>query len=86
MVYLLRKSYTRDYLLIRGVVAGGRIADYKRYIPESQVAEFDGNKFLITHRLAKVGTCVRELTPYTGRFPRIVLFFRNFVDTIKGLN
>lgn len=86
MVYLLRKSFTRDFLLLRGAATGGRIVDYKRYAIKSQVAEFDGAKFLITHRLAKTGTCAKEVTPYTGRFPRVVLFFRNLIETIKGLN
>lgn len=85
MTYTLRKAFKRDRLLIRGVLPE-RTVDYKRFSRESQVAVFDGKTFLITHRLAKTGTYAKEVTPYTGYFPRVVLFFRNLIDTIKGLN
>lgn len=86
MKYLLRKAYTRNCLLLRGVSPEGRIADHKRFDRKSQVAEFDGNKFLITHSLAKTGTCVKAVKPYTGLFPRVVLFIRNLIETVKGIS
>ena len=85
MTYTLRKAFKRNCLLIRGVLPE-RTVDYKRFPRESQVAVFDGKTFLITHRLAKTGTCAKEVTPYKGCFQRVVLFFRNLIDTIKGLN
>lgn len=85
MAYFLRKAYKRNCLLIRGVFPE-RTEDYQRFPRESLVAVFDGKTFLITHRWAKTGTFAKEVTPYTGRFPRVVLFFRNLTDTIKGLN
>lgn len=85
MAYTLRKAFKRNCLLIRGVLPE-RTVDYKRFPRESQVAVFDGKTFLITHRLAKTGTCTKEVTPYTWCFPRVALFFRNLIDTIKGLD
>lgn len=86
MKYLLRKSFTRDCLLLRGVSPEGRIADYKRFDRKSQVAEFDGATFLITHSQARTGTFAKIVEPYTGRFPRVVLFIRNLIETIKGIS
>lgn len=86
MLYLLRKSFNRDCLLLRGVSPEGRIADHKRFDRKSQVAEFDGATFLITHRQAKVGTRAKVVKPYTGRFPRVVLFIRNLIETVKGIS
>lgn len=86
MKYLLRKSFTRNCLLLRGVSPEGRIADYKRFDPKSQVAEFDGVKFLITHSWSKTDTHGKIVQPYTGRFPRVVLFIRNLIETLKGIS
>lgn len=86
MKYLLRKSFTRNYLLLRGVSPEGRIADYKRFDPKSQVAEFDGAKFLITHSQSKTGTRAKIVEPYTGCFPRVALFIRNLIETVKGIS
>lgn len=85
MEYLLRKAYTRNCLLLRGVSPENRIP-YMRFDRKSQVAEFNGTTFLITHSLAKTGTCVKVVKPYTGRFPRVVLFIRNLIETVKGIS
>lgn len=85
MAYQLRKAYKRNCLLIRGALPY-RTVDYKRFPRESQVAVFDGKTFLITHRLAKTGTTSVWLEEYTWCFPRVALFFRNLIDTIKGLD
>lgn len=86
MKYLLRKSFNRNCLLLRGVSPEGRIADYKRFDRKSQVAEFDGAKFLITHSLAKTDTRGKTVQPYTGPFPRVALFIRNLIETVKGIS
>lgn len=85
MIYYIRQSYTRNCLLIRGF-STERIADHMRFAPVSRVLNFDGHKFLITHSMAKVGRPTKGVRPYTGYFPRVVLFIRNYIETIKGLN
>lgn len=86
MNYILRKASTRNCLLLRGWSPEGRIVDHKRFDPKSQVAEFDGTTFLITHSQAKIGTGGKVIKPYTGRFPRVVLFIRNLIETVKGIS
>ncbi len=85
MEYRIRQSYTRNCLLIRGF-STERIADHMRFAPVSQVLDFDGHKFLITHSMAKVGRPTKGVRPYTGMFPRVVLFIRNFIEIVKGIS
>lgn len=85
MEYHIRQSNTRNCLLIRGF-STERTADHMRFAPVSQVLSFDGHKFLITHSAAKVGRPTKVVKPYTGRFPRVALFLRNLIETIKGGN
>lgn len=77
-MYAIRRAYTRNTNLINDLtVAGKSTMRFKRH---SQVLRYRGQVFLITRKLAKVGKYELGIEPYYGRFPRIVLFIRNFKE------
>ena len=83
-MFAIRKAYTRNVNLINDLTIRGKAT--MRFKCVSQVLRYQGKVFLITRSLAKIGKYELLIEPYYGRFPRIVLFFRNLIDTIKGLN
>lgn len=77
-MFAIRKAYTRNVNLINDLTIRGKAT--MRFKRVSQVLRYQGKVFLITRSLAKIGKYELLIEPYCGRFPRIVLFIRNFKE------
>lgn len=77
-MFAIRKAYTRNVNLINDLTIRGKAT--MRFKRVSQVLRYQGKVFLITRSLAKIGKYELLIEPYYGRFPRIVLFIRNFKE------
>ena len=83
--YTVRKSFNRNVglLAIHTTATYGKAGhtNYFRYPRQSHVLKVDGEKFLITNKLAMVGTKPVQVKPYQGMLPAgLVLFYRNLKE------
>ena len=76
--FVIRKAYKHEYNLIGDTQLRGKM--FQRFPKDSHILEYCGETFLITKKLADLPVTVQYIEPYTGRFPKMALMWRNFKE------
>lgn len=76
--FVIRKSYSTERNLIGNENLAGK--QWVRFPRRTQVLWYQGELFLITRKLSKVGTNGLLIEPYRGHWPKLTLVILNLME------